>query len=167
MEAVKILQLNEATHASLKRLAKDHGRSMKQLVAEMVNYFRQSGIDPEQVNAGSSANAIKSLERRFTTFMRSQEKEKLAPMLDELAIVSKLLREKAETMLELEAFNQGLERLIANQKILNDNQVKAAGKQELAKLKNAQDQGMQNVMNELARIKAVISEKMGKKNVFN
>lgn len=167
MEAIKPLQLDEATHTNLKRLAKEHGRSMKQLVAEMVNYFKQSGQDPQQVNAGSSANAIKSLEKRFTTFIRNQEKERLTPMLDELAIVSKILREKAETMLEKEVFEKVVGQLLNNQKIINDNQQKMADNKELSTLKNTHNQSMQTLIKELSEIKEVISEKMGKKNVFN
>ena len=162
MEAIKPLQIDEGTHTNLKRLAKEHGRSMKQLIAEMVNYFKQSGQDPQEVNAGSSASAIKSLERRLTTFMRKQEKEALGPMLDELAVASMTLKKTAGSTISGEEFKQKIDQLINALKQVNQHQTN-----EIHSLKTAHNNQVKSLLNELQQIKSVIEEKMGKKGLFN
>lgn len=87
----KHIRISAGSHAHLKKLAKRHGKSIKELTEQMINYFRRTDIDPSDVSFKSSADAIKSLDKRLIGFIKTQEKEKLNPLLDEVSIaVAKL-----------------------------------------------------------------------------
>lgn len=162
METVKPLQIDAATHTNLKRLAADHKRPMKQFVAEMVNYFKQTGQDPQEVKSGSSANAIKSLEKRITTFMRNHEKEALTPMLDELAVASRGMKKYAADTVSKELF---AEKMTAIGNALK--QVSQQQNEEITRMKMTHDNQVKNLLAELRQIKEVIEDKMGKKGMFS
>ena len=112
----KPLQIHSETHKNLRKLSGEHGRSMKEFIAQMVNYFKRTGIDPLDIKTENSTSAIKALDKRLIGFIKTQEKEKLIPLLDELSILSKTIHQKLTHPVSQESFNESIKGLSSNQK---------------------------------------------------
>lgn len=94
----KAVVLAPETHAKLTQLCQTHGSNMKEFTAQMVTYFEKTGIDPTEVAGTDLKEAIKQLRKennRVIGFIKQQEKEKLTPILDELAAATQVFRHKS------------------------------------------------------------------------
>jgi hypothetical protein len=90
-KSLKAVPLEESTHKLLCELAKAHGCSIKRFTALMVAYFKATGVDPNEIKGENTAAAIKALDHRLISFIRTQEQKKLNPLLDELSVIARQL----------------------------------------------------------------------------
>ena len=96
------LQVNLTDHKLFGKLAAKHNKSMIKFFSEMVSYFRYTGADPSDLNHDSASAAIKALDKRIIGFIKTQEKEKLTPILEELAI---LIQNQNQMMKKVDRLN--------------------------------------------------------------
>lgn len=75
---------------------------MIKFFSEMVNYFGYTGANPSDLNHDSASAAIKALDKRIIGFIKTQEKEKLTPLLEELAI---LIQDQNQMMKKVDRLN--------------------------------------------------------------
>lgn len=87
----KSIVLSGAGHEIIRQLAKKNGMTIGEFTAAMGYYFRETGQDPREVKGQNSAAAIQALSKKVGAFIRSQETEKLQPLLDELSLIAKSL----------------------------------------------------------------------------
>ncbi len=80
----------------------------------MILYFYRTGHDPEDLKVEGSTEAIKKLDKRLISFIRTQEKEKLAPMLEEIGLANKQLH----AFMEQAPSKDQLRQIVENQKKL-------------------------------------------------
>lgn len=90
-EKIKHLTLGEAAFKDFERLATSYKLYHKALLEIMIHYFKVTGIDPRERQAGNPTDAIKALDQRLISFIKQQEKEQLRPIKDELALITKKL----------------------------------------------------------------------------
>lgn len=91
----RAVPMDDDIHKRLKKLADDNHKTMKEFQAAMVNFFWRTGIDPFDVRNENVGAAIRGLDKRFVSFIKTQEKELLNPILDGLTMVSKKQEEEA------------------------------------------------------------------------
>ena len=89
----KLVKISSESHQTLVALAAKKQRSLKDFLEQSINYFNTLGTDPREIDSESIRAEIKKLDRRIVSFFRTQESEKIAPILDELSIISKTITE--------------------------------------------------------------------------
>ena len=123
MKKHKAVLLEEDTHAKLTRLCEMHGRNLKQFTAQMIDYFERTTIDPTDENDTNVKGAIKELRKennRVIGFIKQQEKTKLEPILDQMAVGYRTFKEQAGTLDKLDTFEEQFGKLLRNQVKLMD-----------------------------------------------
>lgn len=93
----KQVKISLSTHQTLVALAAKKERSLKDFLEQCINYFKVTELDPKEIDADGIRVEIKKLDRRIVSFFKTQEKEKIAPILDELSIISKTITESLST----------------------------------------------------------------------
>lgn len=89
----KLVKISLEAHQALVALAARKQRSLKDFLEQSINYFKILELDPKEIDAEGIRSEIKKLDRRIVSFFRTQENEKIAPILDELSIISKTIVE--------------------------------------------------------------------------
>ncbi len=123
MKKHKAVLLEEDTHAKLTRLCEMHGRNLKQFTAQMIDYFERTAIDPTDENDTNVKGAIKELRKennRVIGFIKQQEKTKLEPILDQMAVGYRAFEKHAGTLDKLGIFEKEFKKIIGNQFKLMD-----------------------------------------------
>jgi hypothetical protein len=87
----KQVKISLTSHQILVALAAKKDRSLKDFLEQCINYFKITELDPKEIDAEGIRVEIKKLDRRIVSFFKTQEKEKIAPILDELSIISKTI----------------------------------------------------------------------------
>lgn len=85
----KQVKISLTSHQTLTTLAAKKDRSLKDFLEQCIQYFKITELDPKEIDADGIRVEIKKLDRRVVSFFKTQEKEKIAPILDELSIISK------------------------------------------------------------------------------
>ncbi|NJO00310.1 MAG: hypothetical protein HC880_00340 [Bacteroidia bacterium] len=114
MKKFTTLAISTGAAGMLAELAQKHQITRKKLAEKMIEFFYRTGHDPEDLKIEGSAGAIKKLDRRLVSFIRTQEKEKLQPMLDELTLVAQNLRQ----LMEEAPTKKQLQQIVDNQRAL-------------------------------------------------
>lgn len=114
MEKPTTFAVNQDSGKKLRELAKKYNTSAKDFAQKMILYFYRTGHDPEDLKVEGSTEAIKKLDKRLISFIRTQEKEKLAPMLEEIGLANKQLH----TFMEQAPSKDQLRQIVENQKKL-------------------------------------------------
>lgn len=89
----KQVKISIEAHQSLSTLAAKRERSLKDFLEQSIRYFKITELDPKEIDADGIKVEIKKLDRRIVSFFKTQEKEKIAPILDELSIISRAITE--------------------------------------------------------------------------
>lgn len=89
----KQVKISLLSHETLVALAAKKDRTLKDFLEQCINYFKITELDPKEIDAEGIRIEIKKLDRRIVSFFKTQEKEKIAPILDELSIISKSITE--------------------------------------------------------------------------
>lgn len=93
----KQVKISIQSHGTLTALAAKKDRSLKDFLEQCINYFKVTELDPNEIDADGIRVEIKKLDRRIVSFFKTQEKEKIAPILDELSIISKTISQSLTT----------------------------------------------------------------------
>lgn len=120
---VKSVPLDLAVHEQLAKLAENNGCKIKEFATLMVDYFTRTGIDPKDPESTNLKEAIKNLQKennRVIGFIKQQEKTKLNPILDEMALGMMAFKTQTEQLKKLADLEGWFERVISNQKRLNE-----------------------------------------------
>src|SRR5438105_3514634 len=92
----RTIAVDEQTHAEVKTLSKTLDLELGEFVKHSAVYFKKTGIDPSKSDNESPLKAIKELDKRvgqIVFFIKTQEHEKLNPLLEQLILVTRLLDE--------------------------------------------------------------------------
>lgn len=89
----KQVKISLTSHQTLSALAAKKDRSLKDFLEQCIQYFKVTELDPKEIDAEGIRAEIKKVDRRIVSFFKTQEKEKIAPILDELSIISKTINE--------------------------------------------------------------------------
>jgi len=103
------IAVDEHTHKNAKALCKTHELTLGELVQHSVVYFKKTGINPSQADNESPYKAIKELDKHIgqvVAFIRTQEQEKLNPLLEHLIIISRQLEDTIKILPTTEHFKK-------------------------------------------------------------
>lgn len=89
----KQVKISSSYHQTLVTLAAKKDRSLKDYLEQCILFFKTTELDPKEIDAEGIRSEIKKLDRRVVSFFKTQEKEKIEPILDELSIISKSITE--------------------------------------------------------------------------
>lgn len=119
----KQVKISHTAHQTLTTLAAKKDRSLKDYLEQCILYFKVTELDPKEIDADGIKVELKKLDRRIVSFFRVQEKEKIGPIVDELAIISKSLADGLKISPSKKDFTdlstivkETINRLIENQK---------------------------------------------------
>ena len=112
----KHIAIGEEAHRKLHEIVEKSNKSTKDFTESIIEFFYRTGHDPEDFKIEGSADAIKRLDKRLISFIRTQEKEKLTPMLEEMAMAN---RQFQEFFAEAPNKNQ-LQQIVDNQRKLKE-----------------------------------------------
>lgn len=88
------VKISKGSNLVLKRLAKNHGVSVKKFTEEMIDYMNQSGIDPMDKSGMGAAEQIRKLDKRLVGFILNQERYVLKPTANKLEVLVESLQEE-------------------------------------------------------------------------
>lgn len=103
------IAIDESTHKEAKKLSKTHDLDLGELVHHCIMYFKKTGINPSEAENESPYKAIKELDKhigQIVAFIRTQEQEKLNPLLERLLIMSRQLDGTIKKLPTIERFNE-------------------------------------------------------------
>lgn len=81
----KSIRIYEDTFIGLDTLANRYGTSKTELLEAMKNYFLTTGINPFEPT--DVTTEVKKLKNQLISFIRTQEKEKLNPMIKKVDVI--------------------------------------------------------------------------------
>jgi hypothetical protein len=87
---MKTISINDPTHKELKALCKTYKITIVEFMQYGVLYFKQTGINPEQVPSESPQKAIKELGKRVEQIIgviKAQEQDKINPLLEKIMML--------------------------------------------------------------------------------
>ena len=116
MEKITTISVSQGAGDKFSEIAEKYHIPKKEMFERMVEFFYRTGHDPEDFKIEGSADAIKRLDKRLISFIRTQEKEKLTPMLEEMALAN---RQFQEFFVEAPNKNQ-LQQIVDNQRKLKE-----------------------------------------------
>ena len=123
MASKKAVPLELDTHAKLVDICKKKNITIKDFTAQMVDYFYRTGIDPSDEANTNLKEAIKELRKennRVIGFIKQQEKTKLNPILDQMAVGYRTFDKHVGKLYNLESIDDRLGKILRNQQRLSD-----------------------------------------------
>jgi hypothetical protein len=105
----RTIAVNAQTHAEVKTLSKTLNMELGEFVKHSAMYFKKTGIDPSKSDNESPHKVMKELEKRVgqvVAYIKTQEQEKLNPLLDQLIILTRKLDEALNILPKSERFDQ-------------------------------------------------------------
>ena len=154
--AVSAHALKEAKLAS-----KTLDLTLGEFVLHSAEYFRKTGIDPSKSGIESPYKAIKELEKRVgqvVAFIKTQEQEKLNPLLEQLIFLTQKLDEVVMKLPASERFDQVIKGVNHHANLLIDSH-----KKQMAFLEQSQQKITDETKRELTALKEAIETKLGGK----
>ncbi len=130
------IAIDENTHKEAKKLSQTHDLDLGELVHHCIMYFKKTGINPGEAENESPYKAIKELDKHIgqvVAFIRTQEQEKLNPLLEHLIIISRQLDDTIKILPTAERFNEVMKNVTAHANLLKSNHQK-----EISELKEEQ-----------------------------
>ena len=103
------IAIDQHTHKEVKLICKTLDVPYGKFVLHSAVYFRKTGIDPSKSDNESPLKAIKELEKRVgqvVAYIKTQEEEKLNPLVDQLIILTRGLDEIIKKLPASERFEQ-------------------------------------------------------------
>jgi hypothetical protein len=104
----------------LRKLSQSWGMSQVEFINNAIWYFKKTGINPKST-IFSPKEEIAKLEKRLdqvVKFLRHQEKDKLTPLLDELIITQRRLKETLALGVDKEDFDSLQNRIAEIEKVV-------------------------------------------------
>lgn len=101
------VNLDKASQKELKKLSRSWGMSQVEFLNHAIWYFKKTGINPNSP-IFSPKEEMAKLDNRLNQvikFLRHQEKEKLTPLLDEITIAERRLKENLATSITQNELN--------------------------------------------------------------
>ncbi len=91
--ADKLIKVSEEVHKMISKLANGSNESMKDYVESMAIYFEKNGVAPKSMEP-SPAEEVKKLKDQLIRFIRTHEKKKITPILNDLELIIHDMRNK-------------------------------------------------------------------------
>ena len=123
MASKKAVPLELDTHAKLVEICKKKNTTIKDFTAQMVDYFYRTGIDPSAEANTNLKEAIKELRKennRVIGFIKQQEKTKLNPILDQMAVGYNEFKSNAGALNTVYELEEQLGKVLRNQQRLSN-----------------------------------------------
>ena len=123
MKKYKSVLMDADDHAKLEKLCSIHGRNMKEFTSQMIDYFERTGMNPSDEKNTNLKEAIKELRKennRLIGFIKQQEKTKLNPILDQMAVGYRTFDKHVGKLYNLESIDERLGKILRNQQRLSD-----------------------------------------------
>lgn len=111
---MKSIAVSEHVHKEVKTLCKTLELTIGEFVKSSAHYFKRTGIDPSKSDNESPHKVVKELERRIgqvIAFIKTQETDKLNPLLEHLVILSRALEDTLEKAPKEETFIRVMSRI--------------------------------------------------------
>lgn len=111
---MKSIAVSEHVHKEIKTLCKTFELTIGEFVKSSTHYFRKTGIDPSKSDSESPHKVVKELERRIgqvIAFIKTQEQDKLNPLLEHLIILTRQLEDTIEKAPKEETFIKVMNRV--------------------------------------------------------
>jgi len=173
------IAVDDHTHKEAKTLCKTLDLTLGELFKYCVTYVKKTGIDPSKADSESPHKVVKELEKRIgqlVAFIKTQEQEKLNPLLEHLIILTRELDDvlkklpKEESLAEAKkAGEKRNEILVASHKIqmksLIESQQKINDENKL--MLNNLTKALTNLQAEQRGINETIEGKLSKKFLAN
>ena len=132
--------------------------SLGKFVLHSAVYFRKTGIDPSKSDMESPYKAIKELEKRVgqvVAYIKTQEQEKLNPLLEQLIILTRGLDEVLKKVPVSERFEQVIKGVNHHASLLMDSH-----KKQMDFLHQSQQKISDETKRELTSLKEAIETKL-------
>lgn len=94
MSRYKTIRIYEETFANMDKLCVKYDLQKTEIVEEFVSYFLKTGQDPR--DHSDVTGEVKKLKNQLISFIKTQEKEKLNPLVSKVDISTDKLREYLE-----------------------------------------------------------------------
>lgn len=167
VKANKSVRFDSYTDLKFSKLSEKLGRSKQELFGQMVDYFYKSKKDPADLNDELLKKELGQGINRIISFIKTQEKEALSPMLADLA---QLQRTLTRLNGQYEQFFQSDEQqqvtgffIHTQRRLLKEHQTQQQQQQEMAQM-------LQNLLSETRshqnEVKAQLEAKKGLKAKF-
>ncbi|UZS00211.1 BfmA/BtgA family mobilization protein [Chondrinema litorale] len=118
MKKYKTVLMDETDHIKLEKLCSMHGRNMKEFTSQMIDFFDRTGMDPTDERNTNLKEAIKELRKennRIISFIKQQEKTKLEPILDQMAVGYRTFEKNVGTLNKMGVMEEQLSKVLRNQ----------------------------------------------------
>lgn len=83
-------------HTELKKLSTVFNSTIGSLVGAMINYFKRTGINPQNAISENPSLMVKALDKRIVSFLKVQERDILKPLRTEVYSYSKNQQEQID-----------------------------------------------------------------------
>jgi hypothetical protein len=152
------IAVNRHALKEAKLASKTLNLTLGEFVLHSAEYFRKTGIDPSKSDIESPYKAIKELEKRVgqvVGYIKTQEQEKLNPLLEQLIILSRRLDEALTKLPASERFDQVIKGVNHHANLLIDSH-----KKQMAFLQESQQKISDENKRELTALKEIIETKL-------
>ena len=90
----KCILIDSKAHAELTKLTESLNINFGTLVAEMIYYFKKTGIDPKDAVNKNPSIMVAALDKRIVSFMKIQERDILKPLRQDVFDYQNLQKEE-------------------------------------------------------------------------
>jgi hypothetical protein len=100
MNMRKTLSISPDSHQRLKQLARTKGVAVKTYTEQAINFFHQTGFDPEKMALKENEKVLTGLKKQVdfvVRVLRRIEQDTLQPMTESMVGLEQYLQERAET----------------------------------------------------------------------
>ena len=112
------IQIEKEYDDMLNQLKGRLNKSKKHIVENAIRYIHLNKINPENTKTGDPTAELKHLRNELISFIKTQEKTKLDPMLHKLAVVADKVYEKADQGLTVDLLKKEFHQVNVNYKQL-------------------------------------------------
>ena len=148
----KTIAVKEKIHKEVKTLSKTLELELGEFVEHSMLYFKKTGINPSKSVSESPLKAIEELNKRVgqvVGYIKTQEQEKLNPLLEQLIILTRILDEAIKKLPASERFDQVIKGVNHHANLLIDSH-----KKQMAFLQESQQKISDETKRELTALQA-------------
>ena len=148
----KTIAVKEKIHKEVKTLSKTLELELGEFVEHSMLYFKKTGINPSKSLSESPLKAIEELNKRVgqvVGYIKTQEQEKLNPLLEQLIILSRRLEDALNKLPASERFDQVIKGVNHHANLSLENH-----KKQMAFLQESQQRMNEKITNAISGLQA-------------
>jgi len=148
----KTIAVKEKIHKEVKTLSKTLELELGEFVEHSMLYFKKTGINPSKSLSESPLKAIEELTKRVgqvVGYIKTQEQEKLNPLLEQLIILSRRLEDALNKLPASERFDQVIKGVNHHANLSLENH-----KKQMAFLQESQQRMNEKITNAISGLQA-------------